>query len=74
VFFFITSTILSLHSAPQENRYWNANLKVCVGFSLSVWCQQPQLPSLQTYSNQTLVCWLLKTMGRSNENSWFKPL
>jgi hypothetical protein len=29
VFFVITSTILSLRSAPQENRYWNSNFR-CV--------------------------------------------
>jgi hypothetical protein len=30
-----------------------------------VWCQQPQLQSLQTYSNQNLICMLLTTLGRS---------
>jgi hypothetical protein len=30
VFFFITSAILSLRSVPQENHYWNADLKMVV--------------------------------------------
>jgi hypothetical protein len=32
VFFFISSTILSLSSAPQENRYWNANFTALISF------------------------------------------
>jgi hypothetical protein len=38
VFFFITSTIFSLSSAPQENRYWNSNLigYVCVAEKKSI--------------------------------------
>jgi hypothetical protein len=37
VFAFITSTIFSLSSAPQENRYWNANLRQVYVFCFSLY-------------------------------------